>query len=385
MAQLPLQKTIGIIGGGQLGKMLIEASRPWNFKYHILESSLDCPAAHIADKVIVGKLTDGDKIRELAKNVDVLTYEIEHIDSDTLIELEKEGKLIIPSPKALQIIQDKGKQKQFYSQHHIKTAPYYIVDKEADWQIALGDVSGEKLAVKLCKGGYDGKGVVIAHRVDLENGVYPFNEPCIVEKFVPNVRELAIIVARDLEGEIMEFPEVEMFFNPSSNLVEFLFSPSNFEKEIIMEAKKLAHKVVSAFGTAGLFAIELFIDQNNQVWVNETAPRPHNSGHHTIEGCYTSQYEQLNRILAGYPLGNTSLVQPCAMINITGPEGFSGAYKMDNLEELLKTPGVYLHLYKKAESKPHRKLGHVTVLDSGTERMLQKAEKVKSLIKIIPA
>jgi 5-(carboxyamino)imidazole ribonucleotide synthase len=321
----------------------------------------------------------------LAASVDVLTYEIEHINSDTLIELEKEGKLIIPSPKALQIIQDKGKQKQFYSQHQIKTAQYYIINNNQDWEIALNNIPGDKLAIKLCKGGYDGKGVVIANRSDLVNGIYPFTEPCLVEKFVPNVRELAIIVARDQAGEIMEFPEVEMFFSPVSNLVEFLFSPSNFEESIITEAKNLAHKVVDAFGTPGLFAIELFVDQNNQVWVNETAPRPHNSGHHTIEGCYTSQYEQLNRILAGYPLGDTSLIQPCAMINITGPEGFSGAYKMDNLEELLKTPGVYLHLYKKAESKPHRKLGHVTVLDSDTERMLQKAEKVKSLIKIIPA
>jgi len=385
LAQLPLQKTIGVIGGGQLGKMLIEASRPLNFKYHILENDPNCPASHLAQKVIVGKLTDGDKIKELAQSADVLTYEIEHIDSDTLVELEKNGTLIIPSPKALQIIQDKGLQKQFYSQHLIKTAPYYVVNEKADWQIALNNISGEKLAVKLCKGGYDGKGVTIANRTDIEKGIYPFEGPCMVEKFVPNVRELAIIVAQDQYGNISEFPEVEMFFNPISNLVEFLFSPSRFNTEIIAEAKKLAHKVVESFGTPGMFAIELFVDQNDQVWVNETAPRPHNSGHHTIEGCYTSQYEQLNRILAGYPLGDAGLIQPSAMINITGPTDFIGAYQLDNLEALLKTTGVYVHLYNKAESKPHRKLGHITVLDTDMESLLAKAEKVKSMIKIIPA
>ncbi len=385
MAQLPLQKTIGIIGGGQLGKMLIEASRPLNFHYHILENDAHCPASHLADKVIVGKLTDDTKIRELAESTDVITYEIEHVNSETLLDLEAKGKLIIPSPKALQIIQDKGKQKQFYSKHFIKTAPYYIVNSDSDWEIALNNISGEKLAVKLCKGGYDGKGVVIANRSDIINGTYPFSEPCMVEKFVPNVRELAIIVAQDQQGNITEFPEVEMFFSPVSNLVEFLFSPSRFNAEIIAEAKKLAHQVVASFGTPGLFAVELFVDQNNQVWVNETAPRPHNSGHHTIEACYTSQYEQLNRILAGYPLGDTSLIQPSAMINITGPTDFTGPYQLDNLDDLLKTTGVYVHLYNKADSKPHRKLGHITVLDTDMESLLAKAEKVKSMIKIIPA
>lgn len=385
MAQLPLNKTIGVIGGGQLGKMLIEASRPLNFHYHILENDAHCPAAHLADNVIVGALTDAEKIKQLAKTADVITYEIEHINSAVLVELEAQGKLVIPSPKALQIIQDKGLQKQFYSKHLLKTAPYYIVNEKADWEIALGNISGEKLAVKLCKGGYDGKGVSIVNRSDIEQGTYPYDAPCMVEKYVPNVRELAIIVAQDQFGNITEFPEVEMFFNPVSNLVEFLFSPSRFSAEIIAEAKKQAHKVVEAFGTPGLFAVELFVDQNNQVWVNETAPRPHNSGHHTIEGCYTSQYEQLNRILAGYPLGDTGLIQPSAMINITGPTEFTGAYQMDNLNELLNTTGVYVHLYNKAISKPHRKLGHITVLDTDMESLLAKAEKVKSMIKIIPA
>jgi 5-(carboxyamino)imidazole ribonucleotide synthase len=383
--KLPLSKTIGIIGGGQLGKMLIEASRPWNFNYHILEGSKHCPAGHLAAKVIEGSLQDADKIRELAENSDVITYEIEHINSDVLVELEEQGKLIIPSPKALQVIQDKGVQKQFYSNNQIKTAPYYVVNNKEDWAIALSNISGDKLAVKLCKGGYDGKGVALVNREELEKGNYPFDAPCMVEKYIPNVKELAIIVAQDQQGNRSLFPEVEMFFNPTSNLVEFLFSPSTFSKEVIEEAKNLALKVIQGFNTPGLFAVELFVDQNNQVWVNETAPRPHNSGHHTIEGCYTSQYEQLNRILAGYPLGETALLQPSAMINITGPEGFSGAYILDNLDELLKTSGVYVHLYKKAESKPHRKLGHVTVLATDLDSLLSKAEQVKEMIKIIPA
>lgn len=385
LATLPHKQTIGIIGGGQLGKMLIEASSPYNFKYHILENDAHCPAAHLAEKVIVGKLTDDVKIRELAQSVDVLTYEIEHINTDTLLDLEAQGKKIIPSPKVLKIIQDKGLQKQFYTQHGIKTAPYFVVNRTEDWTACLAQLKGEKLAVKLCKGGYDGKGVALCNRQDLENGNYPFDAPCMVEVYIPNVRELAIIVARDQMGDIKVFPEVEMFFNPTSNLVEFLFSPSRFNETIITEAKALALKVVESFNTAGLFAVELFIDENNEVSVNETAPRPHNSGHHTIEAFYTSQYEQLNRILAGYPLGDTAMIKPAAMLNITGPTTFSGPFQLDNLTYLLKSQGVYVHLYNKQESKPHRKLGHITVLADTLETLLEKAEAIKSHIKIIPA
>lgn len=383
MSSLPSQQIIGVIGGGQLGKMLIESSRPWNFKYHILEASQTCPAGHLAEQVIEGSLQDDTKIRELAAQSDVLTYEIEHINTQTLLELEAEGKLIIPSPKALQIIQDKGLQKQFYSQNHIKTAPYYIVNEADDWQRALDNISGDKLAVKLCKGGYDGKGVALVSRSSIEEGNYPFDQPSMVEKYIPNVKELAIIVAQDQQGNQDVFPEVEMFFNPTSNLVEFLFSPSTFKEEVIEEAKSLAMQVVKAFNTPGLFAVELFVDQNGQVWVNETAPRPHNSGHHTIEACYTSQYEQLNRILMGYPLGNTRLIQPAAMINLTGPEGFTGAYELENLDELLSTQGVYIHLYNKMESKPHRKMGHITVMADTLEELLIKAEEVKKKVKIV--
>lgn len=385
MATLPHKQIIGIIGGGQLGKMLIEASSPYNFKYHILENDANCPAAHLAEKVVVGKLTDDAKIRELAKSVDVLTYEIEHINTDTLLDLEAQGMKIIPSPKVLQIIQDKGLQKHFYVNHKIKTAPYFIVNKTEDWSTCLGLIKGDKLAVKLCKGGYDGKGIALCDRQDLANGIFPFDEPCMVEMYIPNVRELAIIVARDQMGGIKVFPEVEMFFNPTSNLVEFLFSPSRFNEDIIAKAKALALKVVESFNAAGLFAIELFIDENNEVWVNETAPRPHNSGHHSIEAFYTSQYEQLNRILAGYPLGDPAIIKPAAMLNITGPTNFSGPFQLDNLTYLLKTPGVYVHLYNKQASKPHRKLGHITVLADTLEILLEKAEIIKKHIKIIPA
>lgn len=385
MTTLPLHKTIGIIGGGQLGKMLIEAARPYNFKYHILENDAHCPAAHLAEKVIVGALTDDEKIRELAAHCQVLTYEIESINTQTLLDLEAAGKAIFPSPMALAIIQDKGKQKQFYATNQISTAPFYIVNNPADWEAALAHITGQKLAVKLCKGGYDGKGVAIVERARLQNGEYPFNAPCVVEQFVPEVREIAIIVGKDQLGNTAVFPEVEMFFSPVSNLVEFLFSPSRFSTAIIDEAKRLAKKAVNGFDTPGLFAVELFIDKADKVWVNETAPRPHNSGHHTIEGCYTSQFEQLNRILAGYPLGDTALIMPSAMLNLTGPDTFTGAYQLANLEELLSITGVYIHLYNKAESKPNRKLGHITVLDQSLDMLLAKAEKIKSLIKIIPA
>ncbi len=385
LTTLPFDKTIGIIGGGQLGKMLIESSRPWNFKYNILENDPNCPAAHLAEKVIVGSLLDAEKIRELAANVDVITYEIEHINCEVLLALENEGKTIIPSPKALQIIQDKGLQKAFYVMHKIETAPFCLVKRVNDWPAALAIIKGDNVVVKSCKGGYDGKGVQICKRTELENGLYPFADACIVETFVPNVQEIAIIVARDTFGNIQLFPEVEMFFSPISNLVEFLFSPSRFSETILEKAQSLAKKVVAAFDTPGLFAVELFIDELDNVFVNETAPRPHNSGHHTIEACYTSQFEQLNRILASYPLGNTDLVKPGAMINITGSTAFSGTYQIEKVEDLLKEKGVFVHLYNKIESKPHRKLGHITVLGDTLEALIVKAENIKTALKIIPA
>lgn len=381
---LPSTIKIGIIGGGQLGKMLIEAGKPWNIHYTILETD-NAPAQKIANEHIVGHLYDSEKIKQLAERCDVITYEIEHIDTQTLLELEASGKRIIPSPQLLQIIQDKGLQKDFFSTHQIATAPYLLADNSADCAEKVKTFNSEKVAIKLRKGGYDGKGVELLSKQEIANNplCIPFDEPCVIEAFVPNAIEIAIIVARNEQGEIDTFPSVEMEFNPKTNLVEFLFSPANISEEIEQKAKELAIKCVEKLNGVGLFAIEMFLDKNNELYVNEIAPRPHNSGHHTIEACYTSQYEQLNRILLKMPLGSTQLIQPAAMLNLLGAEDVNGKYELTGLDQLLSTEGIYIHLYNKSTSKPHRKMGHITVLGTTIEEVKEKATFVQNNIGMI--
>ncbi len=375
----PSNKVIGIIGGGQLGKMLIEASRPWNVKNIVLESDPNCPASLVADEVLVGGLYDADKIRELAGKCDVLTFEIEHIHVDVLLELEAEGKQIIPSPKVLKLLQDKGIQKGYYSQLELATAPYFLVENQAELQQACKALGGSKVVVKNRVGGYDGKGVEIVECADILNGAYNLKAASVVEYFYEGVSEFAVIVSRNANGDIQTFPLIEMFFNSQSNLVEFLFSPARISHELEVKCNQLAIAAVEGFNGVGLFAVELFVTAAGEVLINEIAPRPHNSGHHTIEGCYTSQFEQLNRILLDLPLGNTSLVQPAAMINLVGAEGLTGAYQLKYANELMEIPGVYVHMYNKKEIRPNRKMGHITVLANDLNLLFEKAEKVKEM------
>lgn len=373
----PSNQIIGIIGGGQLGKMLIEASRPWNTKNIVLEAQADCPASLVANEVLVGSLYDADAIRALAAQCDILTFEIEHINSDVLLELEAEGKTIIPSPRVLKMIQDKGLQKQFYLDHSLATAPFVLVETHSELVSVLPQFTGDRLVVKSRTGGYDGKGVKIVNRSDIQDGSFVLDYPAVIEQFYKNVSEYAVIVARDAQGNHTSFPLIEMFFHPVSNLVEFLFSPARIEDTVAETCTALATAAVDAFQGVGLFAVELFVTQNGEVLINEIAPRPHNSGHHTIEGCYTSQFEQLNRILLGLPLGSTALVQPAAMINLVGPQGLSGGYQLTAGNELLQMEGVYVHLYNKKEIRPDRKMGHITVLAQDLDSLLAKAGVVK--------
>lgn len=377
---LPSKKTIGIIGGGQLGKMLIEASRPWNVNCVVLENDPHCPASLVASKVIMGTLYDEDKIRELASISDVLTFEIEHINVEVLLDLESKGHTIIPSPKILQIIQDKGLQKEFFTANHLHTAPYVLTHNNDDIVNAIEKMDGDKVVVKTRVGGYDGKGVQIVSKLDIQSGTYRSDMPSVVEQFYTDIVEFAVIVSRDTHGNHVTFPLIEMYFNPQSNLVEFLFSPARVNVEIEKKCKDLATAAIDAFRGVGLFAVEMFVTKNGEVLINEIAPRPHNSGHHTIEGCYTSQFEQLNRILLGLPLGSTELVQPAAMINLVGPAGLEGDYVLKNTEKLLQMEGVYVHLYNKKVIKPNRKMGHITVLAPTLEALLEKANQVKELI-----
>lgn len=377
----PLRKTIGIIGGGQLGRMMIEESLRYNNEFAILDAA-DCSCAPLVQQHIVGKLTDGEAIKQLSAVSDVLTFEIEHIDVDTLLELEAEGKEIIPSPKVLKVIQDKGTQKEFLDAHQIPTAPFVCVNTPDEWLAAINKFGGEKLVAKTRRDGYDGKGVTIFKTADVlanPNNI-PFSTPSLIEAFIPCSKELSVMVARDQQGNCLTWPLVEMEFDPIANLVTFLDCPATVSEEVEAKAKQIALDTITHLNGVGVFAVELFLTQDGQVLVNEIAPRPHNSGHHTIEACYTSQFEQLVRILMGLPLGSTQLIQPGVMMNLLGGEGFSGTYRLQGLEEACAMEGVYVHLYGKKESKPMRKMGHITV----TARTLAEAKaKAKHVSKIV--
>lgn len=378
---LPSKKTIGIIGGGQLGKMLIEAGKPWNIKYHILDVA-DAPSSGLADKHIVGSLMDEQKIYELAANVDVLTYEIEHIHLGALQKLEAEGKTIIPSPKILEIIQDKGLQKLFFKHHNIPTTDFELAENPTQWTEKLLLLKGDKVAAKLRKGGYDGKGVELVDKKTMleKYNEIPFSEAVVLEEFVENAIEFSVIVARNKDSKINTFPTVEMEFDPKANLVEFLFAPADIIPEIEDKAKRIAMDCINKLQGIGLFAVEMFLDKEGNIYVNEIAPRPHNSGHHTIEACYTSQYEQLNRILLDMPLGNTDLLTPAAMINLLGAENVNGLYEITGLDKILDLKGVYIHLYNKTHTKPKRKMGHITILGDSMDEVREKANLVKKHI-----
>lgn len=381
-----LQTRIGIVGGGQLGKMLIEAGLPLNLKCNILENDSHAPASYSANRQIVGSLKDADKIKELAEISDVLTYEIEHIHTAALKELEAAGKTVIPFPSVLEIIQDKGLQKDFYVQHGIPTAPYLLVENAADWKDALQKSGFKKFAAKLRKGGYDGKGVELCNTEDILSGKknIPFEEACVLEEFVACEKEIAVIVARGINGSMQTFPVVEMVFDPEANLVDTLACPARISSETEAKARKIALQVAEAFRSPGLFAVEMFLDSEGNILVNETAPRPHNSGHHTIESCEVSQYEQLLRILCGFEPCESKVIQPAVMINLLGATNFSGPYTLDGLQEVLQIPGVYIHLYNKAESKPKRKMGHVTICAETVEQALSTAQLVKDKLIFLP-
>ena len=376
---------IGIIGGGQLGMMLLQEADKSNASYTILEGSTDCPAKPYTDNLIVGSLKSPEAIRELASVSDVITWEIEHIDVETLIQLELEGKTVIPKPQILKMIQDKGAQKQFFQDNQIPTAPFDLIDAGDVKTLDFGKYPQDKIVVKTRTGGYDGKGVSICSKQDLMDGIVPFEGPILIEQFVEDVLELAVIVAIDQNGHHVAYPSIEMYFNPTSNLVEFLFSPANVEQKIEEMAKAIAEKVIVAFNTPGLFAVELFLTPGGEILVNEIAPRPHNSGHHTIEGCVTSQFAQLDRILHGKSLGDPSLKQPSAMINLVGPENLVGSYKLENESFWNEQKDVFIHMYGKTESRPNRKLGHVTVVAEDFDKLLERAEYVKENMKVIPS
>jgi 5-(carboxyamino)imidazole ribonucleotide synthase len=373
---------IGIIGGGQLGRMFIENAARYGLEIHILEDDPHAPAAQLTHHFVEGSLKDPEAIRSLAAQCDVLTYEIEHIHADVLLELEAEGKTIIPSGRILKTIQDKGLQKSFYKANGIPTSDFKLVGSPSEWREAMLELGGERFAAKSRTGGYDGKGVFLTdlQSITIDPGIIPFEGPTMIEKFVECYKEIAVLVAVGQGGSTAVFPAVDMEFHPVSNLVTYLFTPADIDTSIEEEAQNIALKTVEALGGPGLFAIEFFLDHQKQLWVNEMAPRPHNSAHHSIEACYTSQFDQLLRVLMNWPLGSTDFHQAGIMINLTGPEVGSGDYYLEGQELALQTEGCYVHLYGKAQSKPHRKLGHITVTGPDIETAKQKAELIRDKV-----
>ncbi len=378
---------IGIIGGGQLGKMLIEEGLRYNVTFATLDPEINSPASFCSHKHIVGSLQEEEKIKALVEVSTVTTYEIEHINIEAVKALAALGHKLIPAPEILELIQDKGLQKQFYYDNNIPTAPFFLTAENEDWIPYLKNnvnIFKEKFVAKLRKGGYDGKGVALLNTNTFitNNITKPFSQACVLEAFVPNEKEISIIIARDAQGATACFDPVEMEFDPIANLVTYLICPAQITNPLAEKAKAIAIDVVTKLNAVGIFAIELFVTKEGDILVNEIAPRPHNSGHQTIEGNYTSQYEQLIRILLNKPLGDAGIVQPSAMINVIGALDFNGPYFLAGEAEILKMPGVYIHMYGKKESKPNRKLGHITVIAPTINEVKEKASKILKLVSI---
>jgi len=375
--QVDLTTKLGILGGGQLGRMLIQEAINFNIHISVLDPSVNAPCADLANNFVVGNFNDYQTVLDFGKTVDVLTIEIEHVNIEALEELERMGKKVFPKPSALRTIQDKGLQKQFYKANNIPTAPFHLIDNAED---ALLFKEKGPFMQKLRKGGYDGKGVTPL-RTEAEFNA-ALNAPSVLEEFVPFVKELAVIVARNESGEIATFPLVEMEFNPEANLVEFIFSPANVNVEIENNAKKIATDIANKLEHVGLLAIELFLTEDGNVLVNEIAPRPHNSGHHTIEACFVSQYGMHLRAILNMPLGSTGLRTPAVMINLLGEKGFEGKARYENIEEVLHTEGAYIHLYGKEDTKPFRKMGHITVCNLNLEEAKDTARRFLHDVKV---
>ncbi len=368
---------VGILGGGQLGRMFIQEAVNLDVNVHILDPDLSAPSSKIAHHFICGSITDFNQVIEFGKDKQVVTIEIEHVNVDALEQLEKSGIKVFPQPHLIRMVQDKGLQKEFYRKHGIPTASFKLIENKNDLISLIDELP---FVQKLRKGGYDGKGVqVIRTAADFEKG---FDAPSVIEKMIDFEKELSVIVARNEHGEIKAYPAVELVFNPEANLVEFLFSPANITEETEKKARTTAVDVISKMELVGILAVEMFLTKSGEILVNEIAPRPHNSGHQTIEGSFTSQYEQHLRAILGLPLGSTENILPSVMINLLGEKNHEGNVKYRGLEDSLKIEGVYPHIYGKTKTKPFRKMGHVTVLNKSLEKAKKIASELISIIKV---
>ncbi|MEM9921130.1 MAG: 5-(carboxyamino)imidazole ribonucleotide synthase [Bacteroidota bacterium] len=372
---------LGILGGGQLGKMLCAAANPMDLQTWILDASKDFPAGNSCSHFVEGSFKNYEDVLAFGRQVDVLTIEIEHVNTEALHQLVKEGKTVHPAPDKLDIIKDKGLQKCFYRDHELPTAPFQLFDDAAHIRkaVAEGDLT-LPFVQKSRTAGYDGRGVaIIRTEADWHKLI---DGPSMVEPLVDIHKELAVQVARNPSGEVKAFPVVEMVFHPVANLVEFLLGPADVSEEVAKKATALAIQTAEAYDLCGLLSIEFFLTKQGEIWINEVAPRPHNSGHHTIEACYTSQFQQHLRAVLDWPLGKTDAILPGVMINLLGAEGHTGTARYTGLEECLKIDGAYLHIYGKEVTKPFRKMGHATVIDADPQQAIDRARFIQNTLKI---
>ena len=369
---------VGILGGGQLGRMLLQAAANYPVETHVMEDDDECPAAHLCRYFVKGNIRDFNAVYNFGKHLDAITIEIENVNIEALEKLEADGVKVYPRPSVLRTIKNKILQKQFYLENQIPTAAFAILKSGNEinqWEQLLPAVQ------KLAEGGYDGRGVHVIEA--LSDAPLGFDEPSVLEKKIKIKKEIAVIIAVGQDGKTALYPPVEMVFNKDLNLLDYQICPAEISQQVLWKAEAISLSLVRNFNSPGIFAVELFVDREDEVFVNETAPRVHNSGHHTIEAHYSSQFDMLWRILLGYPLGNTKPILSSAMVNIIGSKGHSGAPIYMGLDEVLKIDNSFVHIYGKLQTKPGRKMGHVTILSNEKQDLIHTANKIKQSLSVV--
>jgi len=369
---------IGILGGGQLGRMLLQAAANYPVETFVMENDEDCPSAHLCHHFTKGYISNYDDVYNFGKGLDALTIEIEAVNVEALEKLESEGVRIYPKPSTLRIIKDKILQKQFYKDNEIPTSEFVITQNKSELNQHINFLPA---AHKIGMGGYDGRGVeLMKTKDDLEKG---FDAPAVLERLVSIKKEIAVIIAVDDKGNNALYPSVDMVFDNRLNLLEYQISPADLPDKVLWKVEAVALKVVKDLKSPGIFAVELFVDIDDNVFVNETAPRVHNSGHHTIEANYSSQFDMLWRIMLGYPLGSTEHILPAAIVNLLGAENHKGEAFYEGLKEIMEIENVFVHIYGKKETKPGRKMGHITILSKEKQELIHQANRIKQTVKVL--
>ena len=372
---------VGILGGGQLGKMTLDVANKWGLKVNILDLDINCPSSKLCNNFIQGDLMDYNSVMNFGKDVDIITIEIENVNVEALKDLEKKGKIIFPQPSIIEIIQDKSLQKKFYLYNEIPTSSFHVFPNISELKsFIISNKISFPFIWKSSKMGYDGYGVKKISNLKEVNQLTDCH--CIVEELVDIKKELAVMVVTNKSGEIINYPAVEMEFNQNSNQVEYILSPANISEKLSIEAENLAVELAKKLKIVGLLAVEMFLNSEGKILVNEVAPRPHNSYHFSIEGSYTSQFEQLLRSILDIPLGSTKITQNSVMVNLVGEDGYFGPVNYNNFEQIIGIEGVNPHIYGKFETRPNRKMGHVTVINRDINKAKKIAKKIKETVTI---